>query len=693
MKIKSCFLAVLCALWLLGTGSVRAQLADSSYTVAPTNLPTRLSKALAQAVSYQYGESRVPLFHVDVMVQTALNHPELLPEMEKQFIGFLRSEASLPAKQFICRKLSIMGSKRSVPVLADLLEKEETSDFALYALERIPDPAIDKVLIKALDWSSDRQKIGIINCLGARKSEAGVKKIAPLMFVPEPQLAEAALGALAEIANEKALQELKQAMHRLDGPMAGRVMAAYLKALNSGKTGYDKVQIEHAYRCFLVPDAVRADALTGLLRVDPDKAGEIIEGILAGGDDYLTSVALGSMKRFETGESLTRIAALLPTLRPVHQIQLLGILAELRRPETMPWVKKGLSSDDPDVRTEAVKALEFLGDVSCIPILVEFAAAAGPEREAARHSLYRISCDGADSALLSLLTGERDAYQKVEVLKAVAERNMTSMAGDIIPCGRDDDAAVRREALQTLGRIAPADYMPQIITLLLDQDKEALRREGENTVVLLARRSEGRSRAAGILSVLPTVSDPEKKASLLRTLGPIGDPAALPVLRKNLAGDDISAKAAIQALSQWPGSEPLEDLWQTATTASERVQRILALRGYIGLVRAADDISEAEKVHSLEQAFHAASENNEKRMVLSAWGETNSPEAFTLAAAVLSDDMLRGEAEAAVIKIGNRIWKDNPDLVRDKMNVIVKVSDNESTVEQARQLLKKIADM
>ena len=65
---------------------------------------------------------------------------------------------SRAAKDFVCRKLAIIGTAESVPALAALLPDKDLSHMARYALERIPAPEAAKALREALAKTSGARR-------------------------------------------------------------------------------------------------------------------------------------------------------------------------------------------------------------------------------------------------------------------------------------------------------------------------------------------------------------------------------------------------------------------------------------------------------------------------------------------------------------------------------------------------------
>ena len=58
--------------------------------------------------------SRESLTQLTDFERSVYGEPKTLKELEKKYVKFLKSDASLAGKQFICRRLSVFGSDESV---------------------------------------------------------------------------------------------------------------------------------------------------------------------------------------------------------------------------------------------------------------------------------------------------------------------------------------------------------------------------------------------------------------------------------------------------------------------------------------------------------------------------------------------------------------------------------------------------
>ena len=377
--MKSWFViaAVMC---LLFAGINQAQTAD---------VTNRLNEALSRASTYEYGASREALTDINDIVQKVLNTPALQKPVERQFLTFLQSDATLAGKQFICRKLSLVGSKASVPILSRMLQQKETFDMALFAMARIPGTNVDKVLRQMIMKMKGEKQIGIVSTLGERKDAKSIKVLGKLIY-GDPEIADASLSALGNIGGQEAIAVLSEAIESLSGQRRDAAMNAYMRCADQLVKDGHISQAKAVYQKFMIPDAIRTSALTGLIQAEPDKSDEIILTVLQGGDSKIKSVAIRHLSRLPKVDFLDKIADQLPKLDSIHQIQLLAALAERGDRSILPAVVNAAKSDNREVRLAAIEALGVLGDASTVDILVQYAADQGDERETARHRLQFI---------------------------------------------------------------------------------------------------------------------------------------------------------------------------------------------------------------------------------------------------------------------------------------------------------------
>ncbi len=150
-------------------------------------------------------ENAVPATHGDAAARK---------ELETRLAAVLPTPASRAAKDYVGRKLAIIGTAESVPALATLLTDKDLSHMARYALERIPAAEAGKALRDALAATGGAERVGVIGSLGARRDAESITDLAALLGDSDARIAAAAATALGDIGtveSAKALQDAKPA--------------------------------------------------------------------------------------------------------------------------------------------------------------------------------------------------------------------------------------------------------------------------------------------------------------------------------------------------------------------------------------------------------------------------------------------------------------------------------------------------
>ncbi len=170
-----------------------------------------LDEAFESLKTYDWGANRKPLEEIDNAVLTAKSDDAKRKEVELKLLEVLKSDVSRDAKDYICRKLMIVGTAASVPTLAAMLSDKDLSHMARYALERNPGPEALKALRNALPKVSGPAKIGIIASLGVRRDSESVPALTELLSDSDTAVARAAALALGDIRTSQAGKSLSGA--------------------------------------------------------------------------------------------------------------------------------------------------------------------------------------------------------------------------------------------------------------------------------------------------------------------------------------------------------------------------------------------------------------------------------------------------------------------------------------------------
>ena len=158
---------------------------------------------------YDHGSSRGSLVPLDRAIAECEGDGNARQRCETRLLKLLDDGVSPVAREYICAKLAMIGSDRSVTALIASLREPQASTAAMTALRVIPGPAVAKALLAAIPKFSTNEMIGAIRILGGRRQAGCEGGLARLFRNMEPQAAVAAAKALGEIGSVKAANALK----------------------------------------------------------------------------------------------------------------------------------------------------------------------------------------------------------------------------------------------------------------------------------------------------------------------------------------------------------------------------------------------------------------------------------------------------------------------------------------------------
>ena len=654
-----------------------------------------LDQAFKTLKTYDWGQSRAPLGAIDDDINATHGNARARKALEKHLAAVLGTDAPYAAKQFVCRKLSLIGTAESVPALAALLTDKDLSHMARYTLQRVPDAAATEALRKALPKVSGELKIGVINSLGERRDAKAVSDLVKLARGSDQAVASAAAAALGKIGGRKAVETL-QAMKAKASPEIRTVVAdALLLCADRCRAEGDTKTADSIYGDMYdpkEPKPVRLAALRGLAATGDEKAVSLITEALTGDDPALAAAAL-QMARETPGKSATKaFADLAEKGPPERQVQLLGVLAARGDPAAKPAVVDAAKSPEETVRVAALKALETVGDASVVTLLAETAAAAkGAEQEAARLSLTRLSGPKVDKTILDQLK-KAEPPVTVELIRSLATRGTTSAIPELLKVAKTArEEPVRIEALRAMGVLADERTAGALVEAVTKAKGDGERRAAEQALTSVCTRAKNLAACAGtVVAGLKGASAPARCA-LFRVCGRLGGPKALDALRAGIKDADATVQdAATRAMAETPDIDAADDLLTTARTSSNATHQVLALQGYVRLVSSMENLGAGEKFNRYRAAMEAARRPDEKRLVLGHLGKAPTHEALKMAEACLADEALKEEAASALVSIAEGLAAVDKQTAIAALHKVLNVSQNQGVRDRASKALDQL---
>jgi HEAT repeat protein len=225
-----------------------------------------LDQALEALKTYDWGADPNTLNPIDDAIVATHGDAAARRKLEDSLTALLKSEVSRDAKDFVCRKLMVVGTAASIPTLAELLPNKDLSHMARYALERIPAPEAAAALRDALPNLPPELQVGVIGSLGVRRDEASIPAIAGLLSASDASVARAAAIALGDIRTSAAAQALAKMGSANDAniAVADASLACAEGLLSDGKKA-EALAIYKGYIGESQPKHVRLAATRGML--------------------------------------------------------------------------------------------------------------------------------------------------------------------------------------------------------------------------------------------------------------------------------------------------------------------------------------------------------------------------------------------------------------------------------------------
>ncbi len=593
---------------------------------------------------YQYGDEPNPCEQAEMLLQeTPINEYD---QIEEKLIAVVASkDATQAGKAVACRFLQQVGTERCIPAVSGLLYDETLSDYARLVLERLKCEEADKAMREALEKTPDKVKIGILGSLRERRDEKAVKSACKLVHSSNSALAKAAIQAVGKIGGKEAAECLSsmkpaeklvpiqmQAMVECARSLSGPDAAALCRKVLAGPHGPS-----------------RTAALIELTNADPAQASPLIAKAIKGNDVRLRRGGLGIVASTR-GERLTRdMLDLLDELSSDRKAELIVALGARGDKAALKGIIEYISSEEAAIRDASVTVVSKLGDAGVVKLLL--GTADSPEFTASvTRTIAGMKADGINAVLVESL---KNKNLRMAAIKACIARGCTEAVPDLLKLVQDKDPQVRKKAWTGLATLADGDDMDSIMKTAVEIKKAEDLSQAEGAIRKVFSRAENRSKCFKVVASHYEPASESTKGVILDMGAATGDTNALKLVRDAMESPNKKLYArALRALAKWPNESAAEDLLRQAKNASEVVDRIVALRGYIriaGMERA--NLSGAERMEMFETAIGLAKRNEEKKAVLAILPRYPYPQAMALAERLRQDGTLAAEADAAIVKI------------------------------------------
>ncbi|MBP8304078.1 MAG: HEAT repeat domain-containing protein [Phycisphaerae bacterium] len=494
-------------------------------------------------------------------------------------------------------QLERVGKAESVPLLAGLLSDEDrnTRDYARRALEKNPDAGATDALLKELAGAKEAGwKMGLIHALGERRASSAVKPLAQALSDSDPNVARAAARALSGIGGQDSVQTLLAVLAQPVGlvsadaaqgliDMAGGMAAA---KDTGGASRIFGLVYAWAGKTAAAPAGIQVAAATGLIVTDPDRGVSEAVALVQHENPRLRQAAIQAVRMSASPRATRALTALLPKLHGDSQVQVLGLIGDLKDTSAEAAVVQVLASEDEVVSLAAANALGQLGTESSVKSLLDAAVSGqGSTQKAAQGCLAVMSSPHAD-ALVKARAASGDARARAVAIEVLGQRRPEGTAPLLLAYAADADETVRAAAFRAMVHGADAIDLAALADLLVKAGGH-----GDLTAPVTALKAvlaKAPDKEAAGRTVIDRMNKAQGQArlALLGCLPSVGGTTALQAVTEAVASPDEAVRdAGIRALTEWPDYEAVPALIDIASDAQASLNHyVLAVRGALRLI-------------------------------------------------------------------------------------------------------------
>ena len=615
---------------------------------------------------------------------------------QRDLIAVLQSDAPKSEKAITCKKLLIYGTEQCVPALAPLLADKELASWARIALEAIPGTAADTALRNALGKLEGRLLVGVINSIAVRRDVGAVDTLVQKLDDANASVASAAAVALGHIGGEKAGKALTQSLTNAQGEVRsaaaeGCILCAE-QFMAQNKTA-EAVKLYDTVRKADVPDQRHLEAIRGAILARQSAGLPLLIEQLRSEDKKRLGIGLRTARELPGRNVTEALAVELNRLNPARRPLLLLALADRSDSAVLPIVQKVAKSSPKDLRITAINILIRLGDVSCVPILLEAATEDDAMlKQAAMETLVRLPGKEVDADILARLPQARGKLQQV-LIELAGQRQISKALPVVVLSLHNIDAEIRSAAVRTISIIGQDQQAPDLVKML-ENTKNSSERAGIRKALLAI---SGRCGVKCIPHLKPLTQSRDNELHIigLRALAIIGGSDALAAVKSAIETAQPPAQdEAVRILSNWPynwpeDSEAGQALLMLATSAKKMPHQVLGLRGYLQYIRGNKKLSNERKVARIKDILSHIKRPEEKRQAIAVLGDAPSASALELLTMLAEDPAVVEEAYSAMVRVAaNDIPGVSKDQRRQVLQTVAEKSRNDGTRQRARKTLR-----
>ncbi|WP_428307736.1 HEAT repeat domain-containing protein [Lacipirellula sp.] len=596
-----------------------------------------------------------------LVVASAARAENLFDTNEAALIEVLKT-GEPAAKAIACKKLAVLGTKDSVPLLAPLLEDEQLASWARLALEVIDDPSADAALRDAASKANGQLAIGAINSLGARRDQQAAKLIvdafAAAMKADDIEAVDAAAWALGRIGGDNAVATLRGALKN-ESPAVRNAAAQGLVLAAEGllKAGQQTAaaQIYDEARGAEVPVQRQLEATRGAILARGEAGIPLLVEQLRSDNKKFVQLGLGTARELPGAQVAAALVKELETASPERAPLLIYALADRKELVDAPAIFRAAVEGDDSIQLAAIKVLARADAPQRIDALLQAAADDNADVSlAAATALADMQGTRVNGHLVELLP-TANGKQLAVLLNLVGKRRLEA-TNAVTKALANDDAAVRQAALAAFGETVTPAQLPLLVKECVAARDAADGKVAWRALKSAAVRMPDREACAEQLAAALAGADADDQAQLVDILGAVGGKQAIDAMAGVMQqGSDAVLDAGTRALGNWMEVDAAPVMLELATSIKGDKYQVRALRSYIRLARQFK-MSDAARAEMCEKALDAATRNDERELVFAVLERYPNEHSLRVAKAATAQPELKERA----VRVAEAIEQNSP---------------------------------
>jgi len=567
--------------------------------------------------------------------------------------------ADKDVKAFLISQVQWTGGKESVKPLAKYLTDRALAEPAAQALLAARQPGAEAVFLKALGRAPATAKVTLIKALGQMRSREAVKRFLPLAESPDEDLRQAALFALANIGDPRAgrvLDKATVAASRYERSQAPSLYLLYARRLIESGKAREGLSICRALLKNYGTAAeshIASNALGLLVQTLKDRALPDLLAAAGSPDVKLRGSAL-ELSSAIAGREATALWVEKAVRSPAEiRAEIVSMLGRRGDPAALPAAREALRSPDEAVRLAAIPAAVRLGGADVLADIFPFFSSGDDSETGAAKEVVLGFEAGLVVPEAARLMDSAPPAGRAALIEVLAEKGARDRLDLVFGQAASPEPAVRAAAIAALAKLAEEKDLGRILGLLFSASDSGETLNLQSAVAAAAGRNPDPERRADGLLGLMAKAPVAEKAVILKVLPRVAGAKALQtVIDETRSSDPQVQRAAVYALSWWPDFGAADELLRIVSTTADRRHLLLALEGYVRLVKAAD-LPWFKKLDLLKNALAMPKDDDDRKAVLMGLAELRGPESFRILSDWLGNQALRATAVQALLDIAS----------------------------------------